>query len=330
MIGSNGDTSPHLRTAVKLTACGLVIATIGFAIAVLGTSGTVSESHADITWYSPFERTNTESFVRALDNLGHDDVERYDLNGNAVFFSTNTSRKSPRQVMAEYQEEFRRQGLNDRIYTDLRADEDHERLQTQLTGGIAPFALTDHRIAMRGVVTANRATNAEELAELAGGVDHLHEAFRAHRYIEISQNPHSRHTSIVATWSDEAFDYEKMIPGSRTEGQGYDPRVPVCPRCTRLSRFADENPDTPSRTEMSFIGPQSVELTRQFYADTLGRKGWDRQPANDALEPLESKLGMPLSVGHTDRYHREDQEMTFTFLPDEASGETLTMVSLIE
>ena len=328
MAQSKDDATPLWWTAVKLVGCAAIIAAIGFAIAVVDISGSVSESHADISWHSPFDRSNTERLTDALDNLGHDDAARYNLNGNTVFFSTETSRKSPRQVMAEYQEEFRRQGLNDRIYVNLSDEERSERLETALTGGIVPFAITDDKIAMRGVVTANQATDAEELSEIQQAADSRYEIFRGHRYIEISRPNHRRHTSIVATWSDEAFDFERMLPGSEAEGVAYDTTVPACPGCTRLSRFADDDPGGGDRVDLSFIGPRDIATTRQFYAQSLSRSGWQRQSLNEPLRGLERQLGSSLTGAETDRFSRGSEELSLTFTTDERTGHTLTLASL--
>lgn len=322
------DSGPWWWAGLKLAGCGALIAAIGFAIAVVGTSGEVTESHADIAWLSSFDRSNTERFDTALDHLGHPAPSRYDLNGNAVYFSAHTSRKRPHQVMAEYQEEFRRQGLNDRVYVDLDEQDRPDRLRTALTGGIVPFAITPERIAMRGVVTANEASNADELAQLHRVADNRHEAFRAHRYIEISRPADRRHTSIVATWSDESFDFEKMLPHARTGGQSFDATIPPCPRCTRVGRFADDERRTgQGRVQLSFLGPDTVDATRQFYARTLGSDGWQRQPLDGDLRTVERTLGISMADGNTDRYRRDRQELMLTFSTDDRTGQTLTVAS---
>lgn len=325
----SADERPSLfRTGLKLLFCGALIAAIGFAIAVLGTTGSVSESHADVAWLSPFERSHTERFNAALDHLGHDEPQRYDLNGNVVYFSTNTSRKSPRQLMAEYQEEFQNQGLNDRIYVDLDQREYPQRIETALTGGLVPFAISDEQIALRGMITANKATSSEELAEVHQEADSLGELFRGHRYIEISRPSDSRHTSIVASWSDEAFDYERMIPGSRATGQGFDSTVPSCPGCTRLNRFADDNPATSNRSTLSFIGPRGLQETRDYYIRTLAHHGWSRQGLDEPIHALEDQFGFSVAApGTSDVFYRQGERLTLTFTTDQQTGHTLTLAS---
>ena len=316
-------------TALKLALCGAVICSIAFAVAVLGTTGTVTESHADITWFSPFERSNTDRFTRSLETLGHRDHRRYDLNGNVVFFSATTSRKQPQQLMAEYQEEFRRQGLNDEIFVDLSPEQRIDRRNASLTGSIVPYLIDADRIVLRGVVPANNATDLEELAQVGDVAHNRHQLFKGHRHVEFLRPRGARRTEILASWSDENFDYSKMIPGSQATGHVFDEAVPACPGCIRLTRFADDNPDDIDRTEIVFAGPHNLEMTRHFYHDALQARGWQRSPLNDALRPIEDHLGKPLTDAHSDRYLRDGQAMTLTLMPDEDSGMTLVFASLV-
>ena len=326
MNGSENAGTSLWWTGAKLLGCGFLIATIGFVITTFDLSGDISESQADISWLSPFERSNTDRFGEALENMGHRDAERYELNGNTVYFSTTTSRKQPAQLMAEYQEEFRRQGLNDRIYVDLDADEQDDRTETALTGGLIPLAMTDDFVALGGVITANKASDSSELVENYSDSDDKHDLFRAHRYVEISRQADSRHTSVVASWSDEDFDHRKMIAGDDS-AQGYDTVVPPCPGCTRLSRFAEDDPNLGGRVDMSFIGPASIERTRAFYAQALAQAGWQRESLNQEFHDLQQWFHIDLPDGETDLFRRGDDELKLTYRTDQPTGETITMAS---
>lgn len=319
--------SSVLVTSVKLALCGTVIFAIAFAFAVMGTDGDVSESHADITWLSPFERSNTESFNQALSRLGHDEPRRYDLNGNTVYFSTNTTHKMPLQVMVEYQEEFVRQGLNERIFVHLSDAERDERTTTALMGGLAPLAISDDYVVLAGVVTANGARDSAELLQNYADAEDRGDLFRAHRYIEISRGADSRHTSIVSSWSDEDFDYRRMIPGSDAQGQAFDSSVPACPGCTRLTRFADDDPRVTGQVDLAFIGPRSAEDTRAYYHRTLSQDGWQRQESTNTIAAIEDFFGVDAPEGQSDQFHRDGQQLTLIYLPDYRTGETLTLAS---
>lgn len=328
MKADKSKRNQHLRNGAKIIGCAMTIAAMAMVFTIFGSSGTVTESHADVSWLSHFEQSKSEKFTKALDNMGHSDAERYDLNGNTVFFSNRATNKSPRQVMAEYQEEFQRQGLNDRVYLDVSSDERQARNKTALTGGLIPLAITDHHIALGGVITSNDADDDSELIDNYHDAEKDSDLFRAHRYIEISRSPESRHTSIIATWSDEEFDYERMVPGSRAEGQGFDTTIMPCPNCTRLTRFADDNRRNTQHVDLSFIGPRSVDETRQFYARTLTGEGWEREDIDAPLRELEQWIDLSRAAGQTDVYRRGGEELKLTFIVDRISGETLTMASL--
>lgn len=327
MPGTQSKWEILLRGSLKIMGCALVITVIAGIIGFFGPSGEMMESHADIKWISPFERSATESFETGLANLGHDEPRRYDLNGNTVFFSPAASRKSPHQLMAEYQEEFRRQGLNDQVYLDVAPQTRQQRTETALKGGIVPLIVTDDYVALGGVVTTNDARDTSDLLENFGEARRQSELFRAHRFIEISRPSTSRHTSITATWSDESFDYARMVPGSDADGQPFDATVPVCPGCTRLSRFEDQNRDDGRRVELSFIGPRTTERTRRYYAQTLPRQGWRRSDMNAPLQRVRPYFEADLRPGRTDVYRRGDETLTLSFFVDRKTGQTITVAT---
>lgn len=315
---------------VKLAVCGALIAAVAVAIAMFGADADITESHADVVWLTDTDRSNTERFVDGLDNLGHSPAERYDLNGNTVYFSTAVSRKRPRQLMAEYQEEFQRQGLNDRIYVDLSSANEIERTETALTGGVVPLAISSNHVALAGTVTKNGAEDRSELLANRADAEDATKLFRAHRYIEISRSDDSRHTSVVATWSDEDFDYQRMVPGSSAEGQSFDATVPACPNCTRLTRFSDANPGRAPRTELSFIGPRSIDETRAYYSRTLADRGWQREDLTSPIDEIRQSFQLELPDGRTDMYRRGDESLQLSFLVDDRTGHTITSASRVD
>ncbi len=323
MSSSQTSHNSRLWTASKLAACAAIVATIAVVFSTFGSS----ESQADIAWLSSVERSQSERFDAALENLGHDEVERYDLDGNTVYFSAHSSYKRPRQLMVEYQEEFRRQGLNDRVFTGIVDSELEDRIETSLTGGLAPLAVSDHHVTLGGVVTANEAGDADDLRENLDAAEEIHDLFRAHRYIEITRSPDQQRTTVVATWSDDAFDYRRMDPLAGEGDQGYDTIVPSCPGCVRLSRFADDNPGHIDRRVLSFLGPRSIEDTRRFYAETLAARGWERESMDAALDVIAPLVDLSLPDATTDRYRRGDEELMLTFTTDDRTGESLTFAA---
>ncbi len=323
MSSSPVSNTSLMWTASKLAGCAVVIAALAIGFSIFATS----ESQADIAWLSPFERSSSERFDAALENLGHDEVERYDLDGNTVYFSTNSTYDSPRRAMVDYQEEFRRQGLNDRVYLDIVSDEFQARTETSLTGGLAPLAISDQHVTLGGVITANEAEDGDGLLENLADAHSAHDLFRGHRYIEITRERDQSRTTIVATWSDDDFDYQRMDPMADVGDQGYDSIVPPCPGCVRLSRFADDNPDRADRRTLSYSGPRSVDDTRRYYVQALAQQGWERESMDSALDRITPVVGLSLPEAVSDRYRRGDEQLLLTFTPDERTGDSLTLAS---
>ncbi|RAL22875.1 hypothetical protein DL240_08255 [Lujinxingia litoralis] len=314
-----------LWNALKIGGGALTVLGIAAVAGVFTPTGEVASSHADVAWFSPFERTNTERFSTALEKLGHPAPRRYDLNGNTVFFSTTTSLKTPEELLRDYQEEFVRQGVNDDVFTSSSPQHHEARLLNALKGGLSPIAISKNHIALAGVLTRNRADAPEALRDEFLKSENPHELFRAHRYIEISRDPSRRHTEITASWSDEAFDYRRMVPGNRID-QSFDAEVPSCPGCTRLSRFADDNPGA-HQVDMTFISPASTSELIAFYDRALPSRGWQLADSGDAIARASELFELPSSA-QTRRYRRaDDLELTLVFEHDLRSGQNLIHAS---
>lgn len=329
MNGSTEKQSSWSRLVfnlLKITSCGAAIAAIAFGIAVFGSPSGVSESHADLVWFSSFERSNSDRFESALQRLGHDEPKSYTLNGNRVYFSATTSLKTPEELLYDYQEEFRRQGLNDRVYGAIRPHEESDRTLTGLTGGLVPMAISSERVLLGGMVTTNHARDAEALLQNAADAAEVSELFRGHRYVEIIRTPDRRHSSIVATWSDEDFDYGAMKPGNESARSDFDPEVPSCPGCTRLTRFAEDGHGS-GRVDMAFAGPQGPYETLDFYRHAMAQRGWALSEIGSHMDHLEDLFDMELEEGVALTLVRDGQELVLVSTPDPATGHTLTVAS---
>ncbi|MFU8805522.1 MAG: hypothetical protein ACNA8W_17045, partial [Bradymonadaceae bacterium] len=308
----------------KLVFCGAGIAAIGWGVGVFGPTGQVAESHADITWLSPAPRTSTAAFQKGLQRLGHKAPQVFDLNGNTIQFSVAYSDRSPQDVMRDYQEEFVRQGINSRVFLDVVGDQD-EMMTTVLGGGIIPLSISKEAIVMGGMVTQNREKTKGELKALLEAEDDPHNVFRGHRHIEISRQENEARTTIVSTWSDEDFDYGKMVPGKATSPSGADPVVPACLGCTRLSRFEDLDR---SKTHVSsvFAGSMGVDETRRFYDQAMRSRGWEPTDTHHAMATVTEHVEGPPAHGQMLQYVRDGQFLTIVVLPD-GPGQTKVMTT---
>jgi hypothetical protein len=282
---------------------------------------------ADIADLFGVPDTPTQKFQRALDHMGHEPPRAFDLNGNTVYFSVNFVDYSPIEALKRYQDEFVYGGINQKSYTSLKAASTREALEDMLTGGVVPTTVSKDYVAMGGGLAENRAQTADELARLgrdfaAGG---LAKKFRAYRHIEAFREPGSRWTTVVATWSDESFDYRKMVAGSRVAGQRGDGDIPACPGCTRLQRFEDLDPSA-DHVDYTFIGPVGVQQTLAFYDRVLPARGWEHAPSSAVLERAR-RLNLPLPNASTRQYRRGEQTLTLVVYVAE-NGETAAHLSL--
>ncbi|MBA2660801.1 MAG: hypothetical protein H0U74_00775 [Bradymonadaceae bacterium] len=308
----------NLIVGAKLTLCGASIAAIAWAVGVFDFKGEVASSHADIGWFSTAPRTNTALFMDSLDRLGHEKPRMFDLNGNLTYFSTRSSDREPVEILREYQDEFKRQGLNDRAFYGI--DQSEQMLVTALTGGVIPIAISDNTIAMGGMVTKNKAKTQEALRENFEDEKNPHKVFRGHRYIEINREPGTRFSSITATWSNEEFDYGKMVAGNAIEGQNTDVNVPACPGCTRLQRFVDLDRSKDFESNV-YMAPNNLSDTRDFYRQAMSGRGWEPTEASQAMVEARAFVDFPGDEADIIQFARGQEFLTLMFYPD-TNGET--------
>lgn len=304
---------------MKLLGAGAVVAAIAFAVAIVGEDGLGSVLHADIFDISPGAAPDQQQFEDALRSLGHDDPQTYELNGNIVHFSVDYTREDPRRVARRYQEEFVRQNINDRVYDSLAPDAAAELREARLTGQIAPVRLSSDRVVMGGMITENRATDPDELIEQLGSVDDANELFRSHRWVEIVDDPQSAYTKVLATWSDDDFSFENMLPGATdakasANNPGADPEVPACPGCTRVNQFNDLNEGRGYRSNI-FVSPAQLQDVLGFYRRAMQRRGWqesDFQGVHDELREVVDYQGDELRVLS---FERDDEKLEIFAYP---------------
>ncbi len=312
-----------LLVGTKVTACAASIAAIAWAVGVFNLDGEVSKSHADISWFSGAPRSNTAKFGEALERLGHDAPQTFDLNGNTTHFSVNYSDREPIEIMREYQNEFTNQGLNKRpFYTNKQSE---EMTIASLTGGIVPISISKDSIEMGGMLNKTGATDREGLKKLYRSEKNDLQIFRGHRHIQIERAPNARFSTITATWSDDNFDYAKMLPGNDRVGQSVDADVPACPGCTRINSFTDLNPDN-KFTNSIYMGSRSVEETRNFYAQALTTRGWQQTEAANNLERTRELVDFGTNEVTMEQYARDNEVLTLTLYPNPSGGATVHAV----
>jgi len=312
--------SPRSRRLLSLVAClfagaGLVV--VGLSAAVWTPGQGVVSSQADILDLFSAEDNPQADFQRALKHLGHEAPRAYDINGNTVYFSISNVDKKPIEVLKRYQDEFLHQKLNTRTYINLSQADSQQARQDMLTGGIIPSTISEQYVAMGGGITENSAQTPAELLKLQSAYQsgEVEKKFRGYRFIEAFQSPGARYTTVVASWSDDKFDYRKMLPGSPVPGQNADPLIPACPGCTRLHRFTDLDPAR-DHSDHIFISPASLQQTLSFYERALSARGWELEPTAKLLKEARQD-DLSLSNAQILLYRRAGRALSLTIYPND-------------
>ncbi|RAL25013.1 hypothetical protein DL240_02025 [Lujinxingia litoralis] len=279
------------RTAINLAktaAAGAMIAALAWAVGVFDIDGSVQDSHADLLDLRPLSTIDpVESFARELAELGHPEPRTYELNGNTIYFSVRKTDAPPLQVLQTYQRQFKKARLNDQIYLNLQQDQSEARMITALTGGLVPHSVEPNHVTMGGLITRGRARNADDIRRDFVNAPDPNLLFRGHRWIEAFREPHHEQTTVIASWSDDAFLYGRMLPTEMRVGYGAgaDDVVPACPGCVRLNRMRDLSGD---KHQFLFEGNvyttnHSPEQIIDFYQRALTARGWTAHENNNVF-----------------------------------------------
>ncbi len=304
---ANGFSSWSIAL-LKIGCAAVVICLIGFSIAVFEKDGTVAESQADVFDFSFGQKPNQVRFHESLESMGHPEPQVFDLNGNLIHFSVNYLPYDPPEIMRRYQETFVHKGLNDRIYDTVDSQSYTESLEARMTGGITPVEIGPQRIIMAGMLTHNRALDVDDLTGDLLQVRDM-DRFRGYRWIEILREPGADQSTVLASWSDEDFSYEKMLPEYNNRpgihGRSVDPDVPSCPGCTRVNHFADKKDSRGYRSNI-FVTSMGREQMVSFYHRAMIQRGWQETEFQQAQEKLQRSI--PYSGDKMKKLSFEDGE----------------------
>src|SRR5690554_214654 len=307
-----------LKTTLKLMATLLAMVLIGALVLVLNPSADIEPSQANIiaTEFGP--RSATARFADSLTALGHPEPLALELNGNRVFASTTHFRASPQKVVERYQTEFVRQNLNAREFTTLDAKTTLTRERAGFSGSVVPQKISPTHIIMSG---ADSRAKKWTPARIFGAFDPEAmpaKTFSAYRWVEIFQEPGSPTSTVLATWSDEVFDYTKMMPKSPAQAFSVvDPRVPVCPKCTLVNQLSDVGSPGTHLTYV-FTTTHSAHQLETFYRTKLGEQGWKLAETHAILGALKDKFDTGLDGMEQLNFERDDWAFDLMIYPIDA------------
>lgn len=306
-------------TVAKLGFTGGIVAGVAFAFGVFNPDLTVSESEADILSFGQREVTPTEKFTSSMADLGHSKPQAFNLNGNVVYFSTRLHDESPMEVMEQYQSKFVEKGLAPRKF-NLMDDDVNEAMLTAMNGGIVPIYTSEQKVFMGGMIPKIPTKTAEELEGLHDKFSKSTpwEMFKGFHNVEITTSGSG--TIATSSWSDENFDYNKMLPGNRALDQNVDPEVPSCPGCTRVSSFEDLDKEQTFRNNV-YEATSSVEQLARFYDQSLTARGWEMTESSRVMEKLRDFADFEGKDGIQRQYEKNGQIVTILTHP---SGDGVT------
>ncbi|TDP75825.1 hypothetical protein [Bradymonas sediminis] len=306
-----------LPTVAKLGLAGASICAIAWAFVVYQPDATVRSSQADILDLNFIKLSNTARFSKSLEQLGHDEPQTFLINGNMVNFSVNYSRKHPHQLAREYQDEFVYQGLNTRVWPlDSTFESQPDMIVDSLTGGVVPLSSTPNSVALGGVLTAAGASNRNELEAISADPGAKKESLlRGHQAIQMNWDPSARRSTVTATWSDEKFDYTKMVFIDQTEDK--NAIVPSCPDCRVVSRVRSMNIDSDYDSKI-FSGPRSLPALTDYYRREMTQRGWVESEASVTFNMMRPYINYEGSEAVMIQFVKGRRFLSITGFPGEA------------
>ena len=346
---SQEKTTQRIRAGLvgvlKIGFAGAIICAFAFALVIFDSpSGEVSEAEADIWAFFASETTKHEDFVRTLQEEGMSPPREYDYHGNRVFFSYDTTRERPRQVMNRFEQAFKRNGVNKYVHGTAREpihpthvkDEDTLAqgwvgLSEIWTGGMVPVEVTRNRMAMVGLETPQGAETLDEvLVETGAGKIAVEDMVGAVRVLEANRDERSGQTTITAVWSDENLDLRKFRPDPRTRSEGgahpIEFQIPTCPRCVRVSRLSGTEQEAGYHTIL-YRSQSSINEVLRFYENRMQDYGWRSDDSMRGLVALQQRQLAPGAMESEIRAYRRDAMMlTLLIYRDRHDGQTYIQI----
>ena len=332
-----GDTIVPL---LKLGLTGAIIAAIAFAFVVFDNPrGDIQEAEADL--WDVFVRNHTkhERFLRTLEREGMSAPRQYDYNGNQVYFSYQTTRESPQEVLLRYQEALNREGVNDAFFRgaptegqDPREIENPEDvilgvhgMEAFFSGSLVPAYTVHNSMAMVGVETKGGAENfLDVLVESRGGSVAPEDLISSFRYIDAFRQDGSLETHVTAVWTDEDFDLRKHRLGDRYGSGTVHPielEIPVCIGCERVARLSGTGAEANLHSFLWRTRLPDFEVL-SFYDRYMGEYGWEPEPPMRGMTSLMDRGYAPYETATVRSYNRGPLNLTLIVYFDYEDGFT--------
>lgn len=342
-----------MKSVIKISAAGATIFAIGVAMVVLQPTveEPVAQADADIAAFNFAPKSQQQRFVDTLREQGMERPRAYDHNGNKMFFSTATTKESPRQVLERFQRGFVENGVNESVHLSpafpdfdsngfLQAYDKKNKVElTRLAkenqlrtshlndyiGGVVPMMVGDDHVVMAGASTQNQSDN---FVEWYNEIDENRKerpkgatadptfGVNAMRFVEAFREGSS--TRVLAIWSDEDYQAGKIV--DRGEDLNVDPELPSCPGCKRLYNVTGET-EVDYSTAAYASGGHTVEDIAAFYDRVLRQKGWELSDTAKVMDTFERTGIKPRTDGKMVQYARGGDFLTLVAWPTDRGAQ---------
>jgi hypothetical protein len=298
---------------------------VAFATLSLGEGGEVQPAEADIFDLFTFTSRSAANFEDVLAEMGHDQPQTFEVNGNVIHVSVRHVRQSSvRSVVRDYQRMLFEKGVNDHEYTKTgdfggrvgSNEVSRRRLMTGLRGGLVPMVIDRDYARMDGVTMEDEPETDLDVFRSLLAKHEKSNPFNGFRRIEMFRQPSSDRLTVLGIWSDDKFDYEKMLPDGKHLG---DPSLneenPICPGCQRVHQFKDLTRVERDHATTVFVGRQSVDQLVSFYQLEFMARGWKYLAKNAKNHKVQQELALEYPRSRTLRFERDDEELEVLVFP---------------
>ncbi len=293
-------------TLSKLAAAGATICAIGWLVLLGSPEGEIAQP-AEAVIFDLFGKSQdtTATFGKIIADSGLQ-PRAYKFNGNQMFFAAGETELSPTEVLAHYQKEFTRHGINQQNHTNskplgsswmkgiLPDHNDHQQILTEtgpvanamLSGDIVPLEVKPNHVTMGGMILRDAELTGEQRLDnvLEQGKYDYAKNFQGFRWIDAIFDPEVNRTQITTVWSDNDFDVAKMNNTAFVQ-EPADPEIPSCIGCTRDFRVESLSPNERYAANQ-FQTRTSLDITHKFYETAMKNRGWNITGAQPMLDRL--------------------------------------------
>lgn len=328
---------------LKLIGASSLICLIAFLFMVVSPDEKetlIKTAEADIYMLDGIE--DTERFKKAVSAMGIKG-RPYDFNGNVMFFGNARihDSASAEETANLVQQQLVFSGVNKKNYlkydTQLTTDEqpnaeltEEEAQKAQdyrdamIAGEVVPTRKTKTLYEMSGVTgiesTKAFAEKTARLSEEEAKGKSLANFINGYRYIEVRQEEGSSTAEILAVWTDDKFDGDKLTNKEGVQQSPPDDKIPACIGCERVRRVQALDKNEPYNIN-KWVTTSSIDETYDFYLKSMSNRGWKESGKQQKIGKLARALPEVAGIiGRGLSLEKDGEVIEITILPSKKGG----------